>query len=99
MLNQLIKAAPESGVERPQPSEGVELGSTPQRELQNFICAVISMLGPTADCFLTEIWLDELSCMETIPEANSSDWQMVSLAASTRLASRLIEAQLRRTCI
>jgi hypothetical protein len=36
-------------------------------ELQNFICTVVGILGPTADRFLTEIWLAELSSMDQIP--------------------------------
>ena len=99
MHEQSLKFESESVSEPATASAFSEPMSGPKGELQNFICTVVGMLGPTADRFLTEIWLEELSSMDQIPEPGSSDWQMVSLAASTRLASRLIASQLRSLCI
>jgi hypothetical protein len=69
--------------------------SAPELELLNFIDSVAMLVGPGSTRTLTEIWLDELACMDCIPEPNSSDWRMVSLAASARLASKLMSLQFR----
>jgi hypothetical protein len=69
--------------------------SSAERELLDFIDSVGELIGPGSTHILTEIWLDELACMDCIPEPNSSDWRMVSLAASARLASKLMSLQLR----
>ena len=64
--------------------------SLPQRELLSFINTVSEMIGPEARGLLREIWLDELACMDCMPEPSSSDWHLVTLAALRRLAIRLI---------
>lgn len=69
--------------------------SVPERELLDFIRAVTELLGPSSTRALTEIWLNELACMECTPGPGSPDWRMVSLAASTSLAGQLIALQLR----
>jgi hypothetical protein len=81
--------------DRAHPSRDDEAISAPKRELLNFIDSVAMLIGPGSTRILTEIWLDELACMDCIPEPNSRDWRMVSLAASARLASRLISLQFR----
>ena len=65
--------------------------SVPRRELLDFIGRVGNMVGPTAISYLTEIWLDELACMDYLPSPTSSDWRFVSRAASARLAIRLLD--------
>lgn len=69
--------------------------STPERELLGFIDPVARLIGLDSTRVLTEIWLDELACMDCMPEPDSKDWRIVSLAASTKLASKLIALQLR----
>ena len=69
--------------------------SAPQNELMNFIRNATGLLGPRSTSFLTELWLEELANLDRLPEPNSSDWRMVSLAASTKLATRLIALQLK----
>jgi hypothetical protein len=69
--------------------------SAPKRELLSFIRAVTELLGPSTAGVLTEIWLNEVACMDCTPRPGSLDWRMVSLAASTKLASQLIASQLR----
>jgi hypothetical protein len=69
--------------------------SVPERELLDFIRTVTKLLGPSSTRVLTEIWLDEVACMDCTPVPGSLDWRMVSLAASTKLASQLIASQLR----
>jgi hypothetical protein len=73
--------------------------SEPERELRAFIHSMASLVGPTADKSLTELWLDELAGMDCIPGPDSPDWQSVSLAASVNLASRVIASQLSRLCL
>ena len=69
--------------------------SEPERELLNFINSVGELMGPGSTRALTEIWLDELACMDCIPEPTSERWRIVSLRASASLASKLIALQLR----
>jgi hypothetical protein len=61
-----------------------------ERELRSFVGSVIDLLGPEGAKFLEDIWLDELAEMERTPEPTSSQWRLVSIAASSRLAGRLM---------
>lgn len=79
---------------RHSPSDGDSV-SVPERELLDFIRAVTELLGPSSTSVLTEIWLNELACMDCAPGPSRPDWRMVSLAASTSLAGQLIASQLR----
>ena len=72
--------------------------SEPQRELNSFINSMSGLIGPiTSEC-LTELWLDELACMDCIPGSESFDWRLVSLSASAKLASRVIASQFTGAC-
>jgi len=64
-----------------------------ERELAVFVSSIRDCLGPEQTRFLTEIWLDELASMDFMPEPSSPNWRLVTLAASARLASRLIDVQ------
>ena len=64
--------------------------SLPERELLGFIDSVSELIGTETTSHLTELWLDELSSMESIPERLSPEWRVVTLRASARLASRLL---------
>jgi hypothetical protein len=68
--------------------------SEPERELLSFINSVGELIGPGSTGTLTDIWLDELACMDCIPEPASNGWRIVSLRASASLASKLIASQL-----
>ena len=68
--------------------------SEPESELLSFINSVGELLGPSSTRTLTEVWLDELACMDCIPEPVSKGWRIVSLRASASLASKLIASQL-----
>jgi hypothetical protein len=48
---------------------------------------------------LEDIWLDELAEMERTPEPTSPQWRLVSIAASSRLAGRLMGLNHDRSCI
>jgi hypothetical protein len=80
---------------RAKPASDGWAASAPELELLNFINSVATLIGPGSTRFLTELWLDELACMECIPEPDSRDWRAVSLAASAKLASELIALQFR----
>jgi hypothetical protein len=68
--------------------------SEPERELSSFINSMASLIGPGASGVLTDLWLDELACMEYIPGSESFNWRSVSLSASAKLASLVIASQL-----
>ncbi len=76
-----------------------EFLSEPERELRAFIHSMASLVGPGAIESLTELWLDELACMDCIPEPHSPNWRSVSLAASLKLASRVITSQFSCPCL
>lgn len=67
--------------------------SVPERELNSFISSMTSLIGPGASSSLTELWLDELACMECIPGTESFNWRSVSVSAAVKLASRVIASQ------
>ena len=68
--------------------------SAPERELLEFISAVDKLIVASTTHFLTEIWLDELARINYVPGATSPDWRSVSLAASQRLLSLLLDSRL-----
>jgi hypothetical protein len=73
--------------------------SEPERELKSFVNSMASLIGPGASRTLTDLWLDELACMECIPEPKSFNWRSVSVSASMKLASRVIASQLSGPCV
>jgi hypothetical protein len=80
------------------PAIGQETVSAPERELNAFIDSITSLIGPGVPTSLTELWLNELACMECIPEPESFNWRLVSVSASVKLASRVIASQLSGPC-
>lgn len=72
--------------------------SDPERELNSFINSMASLIGPEASSSLTEMWLNELACMECIPGSESFNWRSVSVSASVKLANRVIASQLSGRC-
>ena len=64
--------------------------SEPGRELSSFINSMASLIGPGASRALTDLWLDELACLECIPGSAGFNWRSVSLSALVKLASRVI---------
>lgn len=73
---------------------GQEAMSEPERELKSFIDSVTNLMGPCAAASLTELWLDELACMECVPGSGTFNWRSVSLSASVKLAIRVVASQL-----
>ena len=68
----------------------------PERELASFIGAVRELFGPEQARLSADDWLDESELMDSPPRSTSRDWRAVTVAASARLASRLIVARDRR---
>jgi hypothetical protein len=71
----------------------------PERELRSFVHAMASLVGPGAIRQLTELWLDELACLDCVPGPMGPNWRLVSLSASMKLASLVIASQLSAPCI
>lgn len=78
--------------------QSLAANSAPERELLGFVSAVTELLGAEQSRVLTDIWLDELASMETMPEATSTQWRLVTLGAWVRLAERLFEVCLIGDC-
>jgi hypothetical protein len=70
-----------------------------ERELRSFVGSVIDLLGSEGEKLLEDIWLDELAELERTPEPTSLQWRLVSIAASSRLAVRLMELNHDRACL
>ena len=62
-----------------------------ERELRSFVGSVIDLLGSEGVNLLEDLWLDVLADMERTPEPTSRQWRLVSIAASSRLAGRLMD--------
>jgi hypothetical protein len=69
-----------------------------ERELRSFVGSVIDLLGSEGAKVLEDIWLNELAEMERTPELTSPQWRLVSIAASSRLAGRLLDLNHDRQC-
>jgi hypothetical protein len=80
------------------PATGREVLTEPERELNSFIRSMTSLIGPGASNSLTEVWLDELTCMECAPGSEDFNWRSVSLSASMKLAGRVIASQFSGPC-
>lgn len=65
-----------------------------ERELAEFISFATNFLGSEPTKVLTDIWLDELASMETMPGPTSPDWRLVTIAATARLTTRLLGFEL-----
>ncbi len=83
-------------------SEAAAIGHEPisdaERELNSFINSMTGLMGMSASMCLTELWLNELACMECIPGSDGFNWRSVSLSASIRLAGRVIASQVSGSC-
>lgn len=61
-----------------------------ERELSSFIRAVTELYGPEQAGVSAKDWLDESDSMDTPPFSTERDWRAVTIAASARLASRVV---------
>ena len=60
-----------------------------ERELGAFFAAVTELFGPEQARLSVEDWLEELQSLDTLPGLRNCDWREVTVAASTRLATRV----------
>src|SRR5208282_1312807 len=67
-----------------------------ERELSAFIRAVTELFGPEQAPLCADDWLDESELRDCPPRSTSRDWRAVTVAASARLANRVIAAGDRR---
>lgn len=70
-----------------------------ERELAAFIGAVTELFGPEQARLSADDWVEESELMDGPPRSTSRDWRAITIAASARLASRLIVAPARRAQI
>jgi len=68
-----------------------------ERELASFIGAVTELFGPEQARLSADDWLNESELMDSPPRSTSREWRAVTVAASARLANRVIAARVRRT--
>jgi alkylhydroperoxidase/carboxymuconolactone decarboxylase family protein YurZ len=66
-----------------------ELLSLAERELSAFIAVVTDLFGPEQARISAEDWLDEYERMDGRLQSASREWRTITIAASTRLASRV----------
>lgn len=64
-----------------------------ERELAAFLGAVTELFGPAQARVSAEDWLEESELMDSPPRSTSRDWRAVTVAASARLANRLLGAR------
>ena len=67
-----------------------------ERELASFIGAVTELFGPEQARLSAGDWVEESELMDSPPRSTSRDWRAITVAASARLASRMIVARDRR---
>jgi len=61
-----------------------------QTERCSFTAAVAKLYGPEQAKLSTEDWLEESELMDSPPRSEARNWHSVTIAASARLANRVI---------
>jgi hypothetical protein len=69
-----------------------------ERELGAFFAAVTELFGPEQATLSVEDWLEELQSLHTLPGLRNCDWREVTVAALTRLATRVNSPARRSSC-
>lgn len=67
--------------------------SMAEREFSAFFTAVEALFGPTQAKLSAEDWLNVTTQMSTQNQPTYRDWRAVTIAASSRLAQRLVAAR------
>ena len=60
-----------------------------QRELGAFLSVVSESYGPEEAAISADDWLDEFTLLDWVGEPTPSDWRLVTIAAASRLATRV----------
>jgi len=87
-------AVPENA-ETAAPADLAVLITSAERELGVFMRAVTDSLGPKEGRLSAEDWLEELDSREELPGLSADDWRSITIAAASRLATRLNAAPVR----
>jgi len=61
-----------------------------ENERCSFTAAVAELYGPEQAKLSTEDWLEESELMDSPPRSEARNWHAVTIAASARLANRVI---------
>lgn len=64
-----------------------------EHELSAFTRAVTQLFGPEEAKLSVEDWLEELELMDGPVRSTDRNWRTVTIAASARLANRLVDAR------
>ena len=68
-----------------------DLVAVAERELSAFISAVTQLFGLEQARLSAKEWLNELNSMDNLPGLEIREWRLVTIMASARLASRIID--------
>ncbi|HEY2234409.1 MAG TPA: hypothetical protein VGK01_13130 [Candidatus Angelobacter sp.] len=68
-----------------------------ERELSSFIAAVTELYGPEQARIAGKEWLNESELMDNPPLSTSRNWRAVTVAASARLARRVVAKEVQRS--
>lgn len=68
-----------------------------ERELSSFIAAVTELYGPQHARISEKEWVEEAELMDSSPLGTSRNWRAVTIAASTRLATRIVAEEVERS--
>ncbi len=60
-----------------------------ERELSSFLAAVAELYGQEQAGLSAEDWLHESALMDDPPRSDARKWRAITIAAATRLASRI----------
>src|SRR5215813_5618493 len=84
-------AAPDN-LEMVAPADLAVLRASAERALRAFMKAVTDSFGPKEGRLAAEDWLEELESRQELPGASADDWRSITIAAASRLATRLSAA-------
>ena len=77
------------------PADLAVLLASAERELGAFMRAVTDSFGPKEGRLAAEDWLQVLDSREELPGTSADDWRSITIAAASRLATRLNAASVR----
>ena|SRR6185312_11418926 len=76
-------------VEMVAPMDSAVLIASAERELGAFMKAMTDSFGPNEARHAAEDWLEELDSRQELPGLSAYDWRSLTIAAASRLATRL----------
>jgi len=77
------------------PADLAVLIASAERELGAFMKAVTDSFGPKEGRLAAEDWLELLDSREELAGPSADDWRSITIAAASRLATRLNAASVR----